>query len=346
MGYIDIDFLCDFVSDTNDKVDLDHYRKLAKGRLVFIRRHPKHPINLITYTPKTKKTRLWSKETVAARGLVVDDHGNILARPFPAFFNYSEIKGELPAGPMEVYDKLDGSLIIMFFYEGVPIFTTKGAFETEQANKAKQIFDAKYKELKLNKAFTYCFEVIYPKNKIVVEYGEEEDIFLIAKIETSTGKEESIDGLGFRTVEKFPNVKSEEELKSLRALDIENKEGFVAKFQNNLRVKLKFTSYLRLHKTRNISSEQYMLNWLIKGHTIPEQESEESNRIKNVLSEKFLTKKEAFTLELETILNSTEDNKDIIRRINSSSQPKILFCLKAGKNCDHMIWRLMKDSNS
>ena len=68
-----------------------------------------------------------------ARGLVVYNDGIILARPLPKFFNDFEISGSLPPGPIEVYEKMYGSLIVMFFFNGEPIFSTKGTFPSGQA---------------------------------------------------------------------------------------------------------------------------------------------------------------------------------------------------------------------
>ena len=168
-----------------------------------------------------------------ARGLVVDDDGIILARPLPKFFNDFEISGSLPPGPFKVYEKMDGSLIVMFFFNGEPIFSTKGTFTSRQAEKAEEIFKLKYSNLNLDLDYTYCFEVIYPENRIIVNYEDEEDIFLIAKIHTKTGKEEEIHDLGFRTVKQFGSVDSIDKLEELKNLDRENEEGFVIKFGNN-----------------------------------------------------------------------------------------------------------------
>ena len=81
----------------------------------------------------------------------MDDDGEIVARPSMNL----EISGLVPPSPIEVYEKMDGSLVVMFFVNGEPFFCTKGNFTSEQAVKAKEIFQTKYD-------YTYCFEVIYP----------------------------------------------------------------------------------------------------------------------------------------------------------------------------------------
>merc|ERR1712059_162377 len=95
---------------------------------------------------------------------------------------------------------MDGSLIIMSFYSGEAVFSTRGSFTSEQAMKAKEIYTRKYSHIETVQAFTYCFEVIYPQNKIVVDYDEVEDLLSLAKINTKTGEE--IDDLCFKQVKK------------------------------------------------------------------------------------------------------------------------------------------------
>ena len=79
-----------------------------------------------------------------------------------------------------------------------------------------------------------------------MNYGEVTDLFLLAKIHTATGIEASITNTGFKCVQKVDHCESIERLKQL---DEVNKEGFVVKFmEDNLRIKIKFPSYITLHK--------------------------------------------------------------------------------------------------
>jgi len=331
------------------KVDMEEFQRLKKSKLVFIRRHPTLPINIMVYTPKSKFERKWTKELLIARGLVVDDDGKILARPIPKFFNDFEITGTLPSGPIEVYEKMDGSLIVMFFLNGKPIFATKGTFTSEQATKAQAIFRLKYKDLSLDQDYTYCFEVIYPENRIIVNYESEEDIFLIAKIHTKTGKQESIHGLGFRTVKQFATIDGIDKIQELKDLDRSNEEGFVIKFENNFRMKLKFETYFKLHKAAYGYSEQQIWTFLQKGEEIPtkhlsEEECETISTMKNDFMVRFETLKADLQKEYDDIKQSSNDQKETISKIQKSSSPGAIFCFDKGKNCDPIIWRLLKPS--
>jgi hypothetical protein len=248
--------LLDFYQWKATHVDLKKYFELMNEGLVYIKRHPQYPLFLLNYTPRTQYRQKWCKELVHARGLVVGEDGKILARPLPKFFNHYEIMDleELQDDEYEVYEKFDGSLVIMFHYENQPIFCTRGSFISEQAVKGQEILRAKYNHISLNKECTYCFEVIYPQNKIVVNYEDLEDLFLISITHTSSGKEINIDAAGFKTVNKV-------DMKSIHAflsgVEEANMEGYVVKYtkglDNPLRVKYKFDTYVEKHKGKSLS---------------------------------------------------------------------------------------------
>ena len=233
-------------SDSQTWISLNKFEELRKKRLVQIKDHIILPLKLLNYTHRAQSKKNWCGELMIARGLVVREDGMIVARPLPKFFNDYELKGPKPTGPFEVYEKLDGSCIIMGFYEGKPFFCTRGSFVSDQSIKAEEIYYSKYGNLELDHAYTYCFEIIYPKNKIVVDYGQITDLFLFAKIHTATGIEAPITNTGFKCVQKLDLSQSIEKLKQI---DEANKEGFVVKFtEDNFRMKIKFPSYISLHK--------------------------------------------------------------------------------------------------
>ena len=241
-------------SDSQTWISLDKYEELRKEKLVQIKDHIILPLKLLNYTYRAQFKKKWCGELMIARGLVVREDGMIVARPLPKFFNDYELKGSKPTGPFEVYEKLDGSCIIMGFYEGKPFFCTRGSFVSDQSIKAEEIYYSKYGNLELDHAYTYCFEIIYPKNKIVVDYGEITDLFLFAKIHTATGLEAPITNTGFKCVQKLYISQSIEKLKQI---DEANKEGFVVKFtEDNFRMKIKFPSYVSLHKKSKKQSKK------------------------------------------------------------------------------------------
>ncbi|GIH79629.1 hypothetical protein [Planobispora longispora] len=56
----------------------------AVGRgLVREQAHPELPLRILNYTEKAQAERAWNEVTLACRGLIVDDDGRVVARPFP-----------------------------------------------------------------------------------------------------------------------------------------------------------------------------------------------------------------------------------------------------------------------
>lgn len=148
------------------KVDWNVLNTYIDNNLIIANKHLEYDIWILNYSPKVQSKKFWDEYTISARGLVVDKEGNILARPFQKFFNFeehdpSEIDMSLE---YEIFEKVDGSLIILFYYEPHMqwIVASRGSFISEQALEAQKMLNAKLNILdKLNKNFTYLFEIIY-----------------------------------------------------------------------------------------------------------------------------------------------------------------------------------------
>ena len=96
-------------------------------------------LQLWNYTDRCVYEKMWTPITLSARGLVIDPaNQKIVATPFPKFFNLGERPDAVPSTPFEVFEKVDGSLIIIFFHNEKWQTTTRGAFDTEQAKWAEK----------------------------------------------------------------------------------------------------------------------------------------------------------------------------------------------------------------
>jgi RNA ligase len=154
-----------------------------------------------------------------------------------------------PTSEFEVYEKMDGSLGICFFYNDEWHMATRGSFTSEQAIKGRELLN-KYKYRYSSTDCTYLFEIIYPENRIVVNYGTDEKLVMLAVIQTNSGEEYDIydwkyNELGFELVKKYDGIKDYSTLKSIISNDA---EGYVIRFSNGERMKIKGEEYLRLHK--------------------------------------------------------------------------------------------------
>jgi RNA ligase len=182
------------LSDLLDAALLDAH---LRDGYVRMQTHPELPLAILNYTEKAAYEGLWDDVTRQCRGLIVElvSHTErpVVARPFPKFFNHGEPSApdlDLDA-PAVVTDKLDGSLGILYPDDdrGWAI-ATRGSFTSEQALHATQVYIERYEQDALfepAEGATYLFEIVYPENRIVCDYGDADDLFLLAVLDTATG---------------------------------------------------------------------------------------------------------------------------------------------------------------
>ena len=239
--------------------------------------HPTLPLTIWNYSEKVQYDNLWDEITMQARGLVTDEKGNIVARPFKKFFNDSE-KKHTPTPDFDVYEKMDGSLGILFHYEGEWVLATRGSFTSNQSVKGFEMLQ-KYEYQKLHKDYTYLFEIIYDDNRIVVKY-DYEDLILLGMIDTKTGYEVDLYGegndvrlkiiitnLGFKVVRKYDGIN---DYSILKGMIKDDEEGFVVRFSNGDRMKIKGEEYMKLHKLITSVSTTAIWEMLSEGRDVLE----------------------------------------------------------------------------
>ena len=314
--------------------------------------HPTLDLTIYNYSQKTQYERMWNEETLSCRGLVLDSLGNVVARPFKKFFNLSEVEGEIPDLPFEVFEKMDGSLGIFFWYNGNPIFASRGSFTSDQSKVGWEILKGMdYENLK--RGVTYLFEIIYPENRIVVDYGDTEKLVLLGAIETSTGEEIPYSGIG-ENLERFELVRKWSNKKSISELAKENdliREGYVLRFSNGYRIKVKFEEYCRLHKiitnVSNIDIWEKLKDGLPLNEILDKVPDEFYGWVKNTenrLREEFqdtLGDSEKILYSIRKKLGDSE-RKVYAEEIKKNINPGILFNLLDGRNPDQVIWKLVR----
>ena len=234
-------------------VEAGHLRQVVSpcGKLV-----------LWNYTDHCTYEKAWDEVTLNARGTVYEiETGKVVARAFPKFFNFGELPTEkqkqiLNSRDFTAYEKMDGSLGIIYYYDGEWRVNTRGSFTSDQAIRGKEMLDKKYDTERLDPTMTFMVEIIYPENRIIVDYGNEEKLVMLACLETSEDSEVEdhefwFSHLCFRSritpclKEKFNSI---EELQThLETLD-HTEEGYVVRLGNGYRVKFKSVEYLKLAK--------------------------------------------------------------------------------------------------
>ncbi|WP_251069848.1 T4 RnlA family RNA ligase [Streptomyces sp. ISL-96] len=229
--------------------------------------HPELPLSIYTYTRTCQYERIWNRVTTRCRGLVADDiTGEIIALPLPKFFNVGEHEAgqpyapALPDEPFEVYDKVDGSLAVVFHYAGRWQVASKGSFISAQARWAQRRLDGRDTSA-LSPGVTYLAEILYPQNRIVVDYGDRRDLVLLAAFGKDGAEipmaEAGAAWQGIGSVVKMWPAMPITELIALttsntmpggRSASGTDAEGFVLRFASGVRAKAKLSEYVRLHK--------------------------------------------------------------------------------------------------
>ena len=226
---------------------------VSEGWLIS-QRHPSLDLTIYNYSQRTQYEGHWIPETLAARGLVLNDAGDIAARPFGKFFNLTEHRAdEIPDLPFEVFEKMDGSLGIFFFYQGQPIFASRGSFTSDQALRGWSMLKQRNYET-LDPAYTWMWEIIYPENRIVVDYEGLNDVVLLGARHTRLGVEMPYETLkqshqtDFSVVKAYRSGETPGDIERLCDENPDNREGYVIRYSNGFRVKVKFEEYVRLHR--------------------------------------------------------------------------------------------------
>ena len=168
------------------------------------------------------------------------------------------------------------SFAIFFKYEGQDYIATKGSFVSEQAQWATKWVRSHLKSAEMLPGHTYLFEMIYPENKIVVDYGDTEDLVLLGVINNETGEEISYTALkeaGKRigsTVVEAKEFSSLDELYAYCKTLPATEEGFVITFHNGLKVKVKGDEYCKIHRIlANMTPLAFWGAWDLEAMDIP-----------------------------------------------------------------------------
>lgn len=327
---------------------LNHY--IDKG-LVVKQDHPTLPLSIYNYSRTCQYERLWDDVTMDCRGLVLDSEGNVIAKPFRKFFNMEEHKlEEIPNEPFEVFEKMDGSLGILFNYNGEWILSTKGSFTSDQAIKGMEIAKRYNYDKICVPGFVYLFEIIYPENRIVVNYGTDERLVLLSIINPE-GKELDYDEIemhGWDIVNRYDGIRDYSELKSKIPQD---NEGFVVKFRNGFRMKIKGDEYVRLHRIltgfSNITIWEYLKDKRDFNEFLDRVPDEFDSWVRNTV-EDIKNEYEMINSEYKWIFqvlmrsSQSETKKGFAELAKKYKHPSILFKMFDGKEYSDYIWKQIR----
>lgn len=202
------------------------------------------------------------------RGIIIDSKKwSVVSMSFEKFGNYGEsYVPDIDWNSARVEDKLDGSLIRLYYYDDSWRVSTQGVFDANECETysphviegpMKSTFGKLFWEAfaktkvsldSLNKKYTYTFELTSPYNRIVIEY-DDTSIWHIGTRDMDTLQELDAD-IGIKKPERFPITTLQGCLAAVEQYKGE-KEGYVVVDKNWNRVKIKSPFYVLAHHSAN-----------------------------------------------------------------------------------------------
>jgi hypothetical protein len=329
-------------------------KKYEEGNWLFSQKHPTLPLKIYNYSQKTQYDGKWDDITLNCRGTIFNNKGNLVSKGFSKFFNYEENKTNIPnfIDYVEVWDKIDGSYIGLFYYNDEWIINSKGSFDSPQVLMAKEIL-SEFNYDVLDKELTYCFELIHPENRIVCDYKDEKSLYFLSAfkqgVEVYFIYPRELQG----TIIKFPNLiqLNKFNFENLKKDNTLNKEGYVVKFKNGERCKIKFEEYIRLHRiVTEVSSRDI---WEVLKNDgdfeeildrVPDEFYDWVKETKKDLLETFKNLKTHIMSEYKTINLSLGDcdDKTFALFVKDNMYASYLFKLRKNIDVEEQIWKDIK----
>ena len=211
---------------------------------------------LFDYTTGAHIANQWNFFERASRGLIINRQtGEIVARPFEKFFYWLADGRTVSGHIVSITEKMDGSPGILFRHKGQYHITTKGSFFSPQARWATKFLNDYFDLSDLGEEWTLLFEIIYPDNRIIVDYEGREDIVLLSARNRFTGEfmpffpdlYNLAQHYGF-SLPRVYTFNSVEDLIEATGGDHDNFEGWVVEFSDGQRVKFKTDRYVEVHR--------------------------------------------------------------------------------------------------
>lgn len=246
------------MTNITDVLHVAELNRMLEEKRIQKQIHPTLPLVIYNYTNRAQFIGEWTQAERVCRGLIVGPGGTIIARGPEKFFNYGQTGAPEVALDEKVWvsRKEDGSLGIAWEYLGHYGIATRGSFTSDQALKATSMLghiDKLRFKLDREKGRTSIYEIVYPENRIVLDYKGLEKLIPLGRVGNESGLiEERNLGVLYSTT----GTLSDHEMTFAEALALpipDDEEGYVLDVRSfngpGLRghIKLKGDRYKELH---------------------------------------------------------------------------------------------------
>ena len=230
----------------------------------------------------------WTQDNKHMRSVVVNYEGEVISAGLPKFTNWGENPDNFPVPNSlrncTVMEKLDGSLLIVSKYNGQYILRTRGTVDASTMANGHELELFKDTILKTLESkivtwstwkFSILFEWVSPINKIVLNYGDEPDWYLVGMIchdDYELHSQSDLDDFAKRHNLKRPATYTFTDVNDLlqNVDQWKGKEGVCVYSKNDQSIhKVKGAWYLALHHMKSELSniEKVMDVWIEQGMT-------------------------------------------------------------------------------
>ena len=253
--------------------------ELQEKYAIDLRRHSAYP-NLVQLKYNQLASPMNEELVQQCRGLILDqdDNWSVVAWPFNKFWNYGEtLASEIDWSTATVQEKLDGSLMVLYFYDGGWRVATSGMPDASggvhgtNTTFVQLFWDTWHKQgLKepiAQRSYTFMFELTSPYNRVVVSHPQS-TLTLTGIRNIWSGLELPIHYRGALNPAKTFELASFTGIEeTFEKMDPLAQEGYVVVDGSFNRVKVKHPGYVALHHMKSCFSVKRVVAVIQKGES-------------------------------------------------------------------------------
>lgn len=341
--------------------EINGIKKAMDDGYVKCRQHPFLELRILNYSNKCQFDNAFTPITEMCRGLIVDPDWNVIEKPFKKFYNLNErmtIK-DLPDEVPIITEKLDGFMGICYSEEGMPAIASRGSFDSPMAIWATDwMRDQDIVMADFNTDFTYIFEIIQPdlcrEHGLVVNYGARSECVLLAVMNKCDSSElyhiTEARSLGLPFAKEYHHS-LDNAIAEMPTMNTDQ-EGFVVRYSNGLRIKLKSDEYKRLTRLLKGLSPKRILNAFIESGDegiadmldgVPDETFARIHRIVDQIK----TYQSFYTDEAQKVYDEVadiQDRSEQAKTVLMSPYKSIVFAMLNNKNYDKTAMQMVKSN--